>query len=167
MSTLNTLRDENAALLAQLKNQPNATKVVPASTLENYRLQVEDIKSQLAQAEKKTLRLKQIWGSKSLEFREAVCSILGWKLDFMPNGRVKATSILYPSLLNNGEEEENSIVFDGENGTMKVSGGPQSLFAGEIRGMIDFWVEGRKEIPCFLAACTLEFYERSTRAARM
>ena len=85
----------------------------------------------------------------------------------MPNGRVKATSILYPSLINNGEEEENSIVFDGENGTMKVSGGPQSVFAGEIKGLIEFWVEGRKEIPCFLAACTLEFYERTTSAARM
>ena len=48
---------------------------------------------------------------------------------------------------------------------MKVSGGPQSVFAGEIKGLIEFWVEGRKEVPCFLAACTLEFYERSTRAA--
>lgn len=163
MSTLRTLREENASLLAQLEGKPHATKVVPISTLENARLQLEDLKSQMAQNDKKALRLKQIWGSKSLEFREAVCSILGWKLDFMPNGRVKASSILYPSLMNDGEEEENSIVFDGENGTMKVSGGPQSIFAGEIKGLIEFWVEGRKEIPCFLAACTLEFYERTTR----
>ena len=70
------------------------------------------------------------------------------------------------TVLPDGEKEENSIVFDGENGTMKVSGGPRSVFAGEIRGLIEFWVEGRKEIPCFLAACTLEFYERSTRAAK-
>ena len=163
MSTLKTLRSENAALLSQLESKLPGTKVVPISTLESMRLQLQDSQSQIAQTEKKTLRLKQIWGSKSLEFREAVCSILGWKLDFMPNGRVKATSILYPSL----EEEENSIVFDGENGTMKVSGGPQSVFAGEIKGLIEFWVEGRKEIPCFLAACTLEFYERTTRARGM
>lgn len=168
MVTLRTLREENQALLEQLENRPVSTKVVPISTLENVRLQLDEAQSQIKQTEKKTLRLKQIWGSKSLEFREAVCSILGWKLDFMPNGRVKATSILYPTLLNSsGEEEENSIVFDGENGTMKVSGGPKSLFAGEIKGLIEFWVEGRKEIPCFLAACTLEFYDRTTRAARM
>lgn len=167
MSTLRTLREENQALLGQLEGRQPNTKVVPISTLENVRLQLEESKSQIAQNEKKTLRLKQIWGSKSLEFREAVCSILGWKLDFMSNGRVKAISILYPSLIHNGEEEENSIVFDGENGTMKVSGGPQSVFAGEIKGLIEFWVEGRKEIPCFLAACTLEFYERTTRAGRM
>lgn len=165
MSTLRTLREENLALLRQVEGKQPSTKVIPVSTLENMRQQLEESKSSIAQNEKKTLRLKQIWSSKSLEFREAVCSILGWKLDFMPNGRVKATSILWPSLINDGEEEENSIVFDGENGTMKVSGGPQSLFAKEIRSQIEFWVEGRKEIPCFLAALTLEFYDRTTRAA--
>jgi mitotic spindle assembly checkpoint protein MAD1 len=83
----------------------------------------------------------------------------------MPNGRVKATSILYPHHFGpDGEEEENSITFDGENGTMKVSGGPKSVFAGEIRQAVEFWVEGRNEIPCLLAALTLEFYERTTRA---
>ncbi|KAK5135737.1 hypothetical protein LTR08_004723 [Meristemomyces frigidus] len=168
MATLKTLRDENAALLGQLEGRLGGTKVVPISTLDNARLQNDELKSQIGQSEKKTMRLKQIWGSKSLEFREAVCSILGWRLDFMPNGRVKATSILYPNHFNqDGEEEENSIIFDGENGTMKVSGGPQSVFAGEIKGLIEFWVEGRKEIPCFLAACSLEFYERTTRAARV
>ncbi|CAK4003087.1 Spindle assembly checkpoint component mad1 [Lecanosticta acicola] len=167
MSTLRTLRDENAALLSQLQGTPHG-KVVPISTLENLRLQLQASHSQTTKLEKKELRLKQIWTSKSLEFREAVCSILGWKLDFLPNGRVKATSILYPTAYHdNGEEEANSIIFDGENGTMKVSGGPQSLFAGEIRHMIEFWVEGRKEIPCFLAACTLEFYERTTRAQNL
>ena len=167
MSTLGTLREENTALLTQLEGKSPSTKVVPISTLENMRLQLQEAQTQIAQTEKKTLRLKQIWGSKALEFREAVCSILGWKLDFMPNGRVKATSILYPSLVDeSGDEEENSIVFDGENGTMKVSGGPQSRFAGEIQGQIDFWVEGQKEIPCFMAACTLEFHDKTTKAAR-
>ncbi|KAK0247380.1 hypothetical protein B0A54_17404 [Friedmanniomyces endolithicus] len=167
MATLSTLRAENTALLAQLEGKPHGVKVVPISTLDSVRLQLTETQAQIAQHEKKTLRLKQIWGSKALEFREAVCSVLGWKLDFMPNGRVKATSILYPSTVGQDgeEEEENSIVFDGDNGTMKVSGGPQSVFAGEIKGLIEFWVEGRKEVPCFLAACTLEFYERSTRAA--
>ncbi|CAK1367409.1 unnamed protein product [Cercospora beticola] len=167
MSTINTLRDENASLLAQLEGQPNGTKVVPVSSLENIRLQLEDTKTQMKKMEKKDMRLRQIYSAKALEFREAVCSILGWKLDFMPNGRVKCTSILYPTQFCDGEEVENSIVFDGENGTMKVSGGPQSVFAGEIKEMIEFWVEGRKEIPCFLAALTLEFYDKTTRALKM
>lgn len=165
LSTLKTLREENAALLAQVEGNPSSGKVVPISSLTASRLSLDEVKATLQQTEKKSLRLKQIFQTKSLEFREAVASILGWKLDFMPNGRVKATSILYPSHIDSdGEEEENSITFDGENGTMKVSGGPNSVFAGEIRQAVEFWVEGRKEIPCFLAALTLEFYERTTRA---
>lgn len=58
----------------------------------------------------------------------------------MPNGRVRATSILYPKSFHDGEEVENSIEFDGEKGTMKVSGGPRSAFASEIRPQIEFWV---------------------------
>jgi mitotic spindle assembly checkpoint protein MAD1 len=51
-------------------------------------------------------------------------------------------------------------------GTMKVSGGPRSLFAKKIGDQIKFWVADRGEIPCLLAQLTLEFYEETTRAAR-
>ncbi len=168
ISTLETLRAENAALLAQLEGRNPPPPSVPTAVLEATRAENAQLKATVADREKKMLRLKQIWGAKALEFREAVASILGWKLDFMPNGRVRVSSMFYPGTDDDedGSGSSNSIVFDGENGTMKVSGGPQSVFAGEIRDLIAFWVEGRKEIPCFLAAMTLEFYERTTRAAR-
>lgn len=171
-STLTTLRTENAALLSQLETSwssaTSAHKVVPFSTLESLRQQMTALEAQLAQRDLKQKRLKEIWTSKFREFAEAVAATLGWKVVFMPNGRFKVTSILYPTLVNkDGEEDENSILFDGEQGTMKVSGGPKSAFANEIRPLIEFWVDGRKEVPCFLAACTLEFYEKTTRAASM
>ncbi|KAH6840349.1 hypothetical protein AA0117_g6176 [Alternaria alternata] len=156
LSTVRNLREANAQLLDQLENQKTPPSTVPLATLDAARDELEELKAQLASSSKKIVRLKQIWTAKSLEFREAVASILGWKLDFMPNGRVKVTSMFKPA----DEEGENSIVFDGENGTMKVSGGEQSEFAGEIRDQIVYWVEGRKEIPCFLSALTLEFWER-------
>ena len=31
---------------------------------------------------------------------------------------------------------------------------------GEIRGLIEFWVDGKGQVPCFLAAMTLEFWEK-------
>jgi mitotic spindle assembly checkpoint protein MAD1/[phosphatase 2A protein]-leucine-carboxy methyltransferase len=160
LSTVRTLRDANAQLLAQLEKSQPPPKTVPFSTFEAAQDEMEELRHSLASSEKKQTRLKQIWAAKSLEFREAVASILGWKLDFMPNGRVKVTSMFKPA----DDENENSIVFDGENGTMKVSGGEQSVFAGEIRDQIVYWVEGRKEIPCFLAALTLEFWERGPGA---
>ncbi|KAI9830839.1 MAG: hypothetical protein M1819_005364 [Sarea resinae] len=171
MSALIALRTENAALLAQLEGKsPSGTKVVPISTLENARMDLRDMEKTVADKEKRMMRLKQIWGAKSLEFREAVASVLGWKMDFMPNGRVRVTSMFYAGADADSDDDgsgENSIIFDGENGTMKISGGPNGAFALEIRNLIKFWVEERKEIPCFLAAMTLEFYEKTTRAARM
>lgn len=156
LSTVRNLREANAQLLAQLDNAQTPPQTVPLSTLDAVRDELEEAITRVASAEKKNTRLKQIFSAKSLEFREAVASILGWKLDFMPNGRVKVTSMFKPA----DDDNENSIVFDGENGTMKVSGGEQSVFAGEIRDQIVYWVEGRKEIPCFLSALTLEFWER-------
>lgn len=83
----------------------------------------------------------------------------------MFNGCVKVMFIFYLIFIVNGEEEENSIVFDGENGIMKVSGGLQSVFVGEIKSQIEFWVEGRKEIFCFLVVCMLEFYDKMIRVS--
>ncbi|GLA76146.1 coiled-coil domain-containing protein mad1 [Aspergillus tubingensis] len=183
LSTVRTLKAENQDLLAQLRGDHSGVKVVPVSTLESMKLEVQDMERVVADKEKRMRRLKEIWTAKSSEFREAVASLLGYKLDFLPNGRVRVTSMFHlsaayrhgdhdapsdsrgPGSMGNGEE--NSIIFDGENGTMKISGGPNSLFAMEIKHLIKFWVEERKDIPCFLAAMTLDFFDKTTRAARM
>jgi len=179
-STLSTLQSENETLLAQLEGRlPTLSAVdtvggqqqlVPRASLDAVKLQLDEKDETIASREKSLQRLRSIFRAKGLEFREAVFSLLGWRLDFEPNGRVKATSMFYPKLgkgkdsSGDGEadEEEGSsfILFDGEQGTMKVSGGPQSKFAKEIRGLIEFWVDGRGQVPCLLAAMTLEFYER-------
>ncbi|KKK13468.1 hypothetical protein ARAM_002307 [Aspergillus rambellii] len=183
LSTITTLKAENRDLLAQLRGNHAEVKVVPVTTLESMKLEIQDMERVVADKEKRMRRLKEIWTAKSSEFREAVASLLGYKLDFLPNGRVRVTSMFHlspayrhgdqdatpdsrgPGSMGNGEE--NSIIFDGENGTMKISGGPNSLFAMEIKHLIKFWVEERKDIPCFLAAMTLDFYDKTTRAARM
>lgn len=181
LSTLKALKAENQDLLSQLRGQHEDIKAVPVSALETMKLEIEDMQRTVAEKEKRMRRLKEIWTAKSSEFREAVASLLGYKLDFVPNGRVRVTSMFHLSSEyrhgdregagdgpgSMGDGEENSIVFDGENGTMKISGGPNSLFALEIKPLIKFWVEERKDIPCFLAAMTLDFYDKTTRAARM
>lgn len=183
LSTISTLKTENRALLAQLRGENMDVKAVPVSTVESLKLDIQDMERSVADKEKRMRRLKEIWTAKSSEFREAVASLLGYKLDFLPNGRVRVTSMFHlspayrhgdpdaaadssgPGSMGNGGE--NSIIFDGENGTMKISGGPNSLFAMEIKPLIKFWVEEKKDIPCFLAAMTLDFYDKTTRAARM
>ncbi|KAF2083750.1 MAD-domain-containing protein [Saccharata proteae CBS 121410] len=164
LSTVRTLRAENEALLQKVRggttNGGDEAAMVPLSSLDAKEDVIRELEHAAKEREKRIARLKQLWTAKSAEFREAVASILGWKLDFMPNGRVRVTSVYNPGKEGGEEAEGNSIVFDGERGTMKVSGGERSVFAQEIRGVIEEWVEGRKCVPGFLAALTCEFWGR-------
>ncbi|KAL9005694.1 MAG: hypothetical protein Q9188_001553 [Gyalolechia gomerana] len=169
------LRAENKALLAQFVPSTHAdssstpstpVQTVPVHTLNNARAELKALETVVAEKEKRMLRLKQIWSLKSLEFREAVASLLGWQMDFLPNGRFRLTSIFRPGGEESAEGGNTGLIFDGETGTMKIAGGPDSAFGREVRPLVRFWVEERKEVPGFLSACTLQFYDESTRAAR-
>ncbi|KAI1302925.1 spindle assembly checkpoint component Mad1 [Xylaria venustula] len=164
-ATLAALKLENQELLAQLSKEARRnpkTALIPASQLAAARREIEEAQRETASAQKTTRRLKEVWAAKSQEFKEAIFSTLGWTVTFIPNGKMRVESLYYPSRT---DEHENSIVFDGERGTMKVSGGPQSEFARRIADQIQFWVRDKGCIPGFLAALTLEFYEEHLRAA--
>ncbi|KAL8646679.1 MAG: hypothetical protein Q9210_005998, partial [Variospora velana] len=94
-SEIDSLRAENKALLAQFvpSTHPDSSspptdpiQTVPVHSLNNARAELRALETALADKEKRMLRLKQIWSLKSLEFREAVASLLGWRMDFLPNG---------------------------------------------------------------------------------
>ncbi|KAL7928284.1 MAD domain-containing protein [Trichoderma chlorosporum] len=163
-ATLEALQKENKELLATLRSkQANpAIPLVPTSVLSAMEREIAAAKAETASAQKSARRLKEVWGSKSQEFKEAIFSTLGWTVTFIPNGKMRVESTFYPS---QSDEHENSIVFDGERGTMKVGGGPKSAFARKIGDHIGFWVREKGCIPGFLAALTLEFYEEHARNA--
>ncbi|GAO15646.1 hypothetical protein UVI_02019340 [Ustilaginoidea virens] len=161
-STLEALKKENSDLLAQLrsKHANSAVPVIPTSVLGAMEREIAAAKAETASAQKSARRLKEVWGSKSQEFKEAIFSTLGWTVTFIPNGKMRVESTFFPSQT---DEHENSIVFDGERGTMKVGGGPKSPFARRIGDQIGFWVREKGCIPGFLAALTLEFYEEHSK----
>lgn len=162
-STLAALKLENAELLAHIQRQPTLFATVPASQLAAAQREIAAAQAETASSQKSARRLKEVWAAKSAEFKEAIFSTLGWTVTFIPNGKMRVESVYHPSQT---DEHENSIVFDGEKGTMKVGGGPRSAFAQRIGDNVKFWVRERGCVPCFLAALTLEFYEEHTRAAR-
>lgn len=159
-STLDALQKENKELLATLKSRngkaPPGIAFIPTSVLGSMEREIAAAKAETASAQKSARRLKEVWGSKSQEFKEAIFSTLGWTVTFIPNGKMRVESTFYPSRT---DEHEHSIVFDGERGTMKIGGGPKSPFARRISDQIGFWVREKGCIPGFLAALTLEFYE--------
>jgi mitotic spindle assembly checkpoint protein MAD1 len=162
-STLDALQKENNDLLATLRDKAARSSIpmIPTSVLGAMEREIAAAKAETASAQKSARRLKEVWGSKSQEFKEAIFSTLGWTVTFIPNGKMRVESTFYPSQT---DEHENSIVFDGERGTMKVGGGPRSAFAKRIGDQIGFWVREKGCIPGFLAALTLEFYEEHAKS---
>ncbi|KEF61039.1 mitotic spindle assembly checkpoint protein MAD1 [Exophiala aquamarina CBS 119918] len=165
MSTIRTLKEENAGLLAQLRGEDlQGVKVVPASTVDALKLDLKDMEMVVTDKEKRMRRQREIWTQKAGEFRDVIASVLGYKVNFLPNGKAKVSSMYYGQNHeaddDSDEEDGNYIVFDGDNGTMKISGGPDGAFGADIKDLVNFWVKEKKQIPCFLAAMTLEFYEK-------
>ena len=50
---------------------------------------------------------------------------------------------------------------------MKISGGAQSAFAQKIENQTQFWARERGNIPCFLAALTMEFADEANKDATL
>lgn len=168
LTTLTTLKQENRDLLAKLEERYNNTSTstnnngntphVPPSTLTALRLEIQDLQTSVAEKEKRMLRLKQIWAAKSLEFREAVFSLLGWRMDFRPGGKFALSLQTGNHTSEDGDGDgvvEETLIFDGENGTMKVAGGMDSGFAREVRPLTREWVEGKRYIPGLMASVLL------------
>lgn len=159
MSTLRTLKAENENLLAQLRGEDlHGVKVVPVSTVDALQLDLKEMEKVVAEKEKRMMRQRTIWQDKAAEFRDVIASVLGWKINFLPNGKAKVSSMFHGQE-DVDEDDQQYIIFDGENGTMKISGGTNGPFAKEINQQVDFWVKEKKEIPCFLAALTIQFHD--------
>ncbi|RKP12806.1 spindle assembly checkpoint component Mad1 [Piptocephalis cylindrospora] len=145
---LRALQKENMALLAQIKTMGSTTSadshlldenrmgdeegdegeserqseeardLVPRESLLNLQSQLERAEEEGRMEGKKLLRLRQVFRNKAIEYREAVYSLLGYKLDFLPNGRVRLTSAYASS-------SEQCFDFEsgaGDEGTMELVG---------------------------------------------
>ncbi|CAK9839820.1 mitotic spindle checkpoint protein Mad1 [Schizosaccharomyces pombe] len=146
---LEMLNAENSALKALLEDKK--VDCLPIQSFKIAERKALDLKKEVAEREKRIQRLKEIFSVKSLEFREAVFSLFGYKLDFMPNGSVRVTSTY-------SREDNTAFIFDGESSTMKLVGNPSGP---EFERLIRFWCDERKTIPGMLAALTLELLDKN------
>lgn len=161
--TLNALKEENRLLLEKLKNgggnassSDSAQTGLPQQTMLNLSKEKETLERQLSDKDKRMLRLKNIFSDKAVEFREAIYSLLGYKVQFLPNGRVRLNSAYHTP------PDGGGILFqsnDNDQGTMKVEDG--SLEG--IEDLLKFWVNERESIPCFMANLCLELWDASKR----
>jgi mitotic spindle assembly checkpoint protein MAD1 len=181
MKRLKELEESGARVEGKEGDQGEAEReLVPRESWELVTKEKTELEEVVRQKEKRLLRLqqvcslylfrrvlfnyasfffrKQIFRSKSAEFREAIASILGLKLAFYDNGQVRVTSIydlnaafvFQPT--SNAEGVKMQLVAQGE-------GGPQDL-----PNLMQYWIENEQCIPGFLASVTLECYDKSKRS---
>ncbi|MCJ1461768.1 coiled-coil domain-containing protein mad1 [Pseudocyphellaria aurata] len=171
LSTLTTLREENKALLARLEGSASPVQSVPLASLASARQEIQALEAVVRDKDKSMLRHMEAWSKTGHSLRLAVASLLGWQMDPTPGGKYRLTSIFTSTNPDDGSDDEGGgsgddtekdhLMFDGEGGKMTISGGAGGAFAHDIGGLVSEWVDERRSIPAFMAALTLDFYERT------
>ncbi|GLB43068.1 putative mitotic checkpoint protein [Lyophyllum shimeji] len=175
-AAMERLRSENEALMKRLREveavapgpregqamEEGREELVPRASWELVNREKMELEEVVKQKEKRLLRLKQVYNAKGAEFRDAIASILGVKLVFVPNGQVRVTSVydlcasfVFQPAPQNGQQMRMQLVAQGD-------GGPQDL-----PEMMRFWIEKEQCLPGFMASVTLECYENAKREGRV
>ncbi|EJD00651.1 uncharacterized protein FOMMEDRAFT_148326 [Fomitiporia mediterranea MF3/22] len=161
------------------------TQFVPRASYDSLKHETSSLSSLLAQKEKRLLRLQQVYSSKSIEFREAIESIMGVKLAFYPNGQVRVTSVYdlsaafvfspaKPDSTTNNEKEDGKDKDGKDKGKRegdektKLGARMQLIALGdhvpeELEGLMNMWIRDEMCIPCFMSSVTLECYDKWKR----
>ncbi|ODN79409.1 hypothetical protein L202_03401 [Cryptococcus amylolentus CBS 6039] len=162
---LTALRQENNELLERLAELDGILSqqgmsgdvkegMVPRSSYERLNKDQED----MGRAhEKRLTRLKEVFAAKTLEFLEAVFSVLGWRIKFEESGSdIRLTSMYAPKGKSGLTIKMTSR--EGHFGSMKMSG----MMARSLEEARHFWVVERQSVPGFLAQVTIEMFEKTT-----
>ncbi|PKK76103.1 MAD-domain-containing protein [Rhizophagus irregularis] len=133
-------------------SEKETIRVFPIQSYLNLEEENKQLIDQVADKEKRMTRLKEVWKAKAQEYREAVYSLLGYKVEFLENGRVRLTSMY-------SEQDDHSLVFtsDEDNlGTMQLVDGGNTEYIKSLDNLIKYWVVERGSIPCFLSSLTMD-----------
>lgn len=150
---LELLKKENQDLLQELETgKEGPMDRIPRSIYESLSFDLKERDDDLVKAGKKFIRLKEMFTKKSQEFIDVVNSLLGFKLEFQQEGRVKIFPCFKP---------ERYLIADLNHNTLKSN--LNSDFQ-DWDALLHLWVEKRGQIPCFLAALTLKLWEMSSNS---
>ena len=145
---LDLLRKANADLLEKQLNASPSIESVPISVYNSMNFDLQRQEEEIFKANKRLLRLKEVFNKKSLEFIDVVNSILGFKLEFRPDAKVKIYSCFKP---------DKFLLVDLAKNTLE-----SNLKLDNWDELLGLWIEGRGQIPCFLATITLQLWQAST-----
>ncbi|SCU81053.1 LAFA_0C02520g1_1 [Lachancea sp. 'fantastica'] len=120
---------------------------VPRSLYERLKFDVSQLEDEIFKLNKKITRLREVFNRKSLEFIDAVNSLLGFKLEFRSDGKIKMIPCYMP---------DKFLVADLTNDSMK------SNLQQEIEGwdaLLQDLVFEKGQMPAFFATITMKLWE--------
>lgn len=103
--------------------------------------------------------MHQVFTAKTEEFRQTVSNILGYTLFFQPT-KIRLTSTYNLAAAITFQLNPSSS----SNATMKLLGagnGEDEGLTPRLNELIQYWIVERESVPCFMAALTLECFQRS------
>ncbi|GJJ14107.1 hypothetical protein Clacol_008364 [Clathrus columnatus] len=153
----------------EMTNVPFSANIVPRESWEVEHAEKLALEEAIRQKDKRLTRLQEIFRSKAQEFRDAISSILGFKLHFSSNGQVRLTSqydvgtsfVFQPSPSSSTTPQQQQ---DGQVNMQLVGAGESSL--DDLPRTVDFWIEKRGSIPALMATVTLECFDKVWRNRR-
>ncbi|KAJ3176052.1 coiled-coil domain-containing protein mad1 [Geranomyces variabilis] len=170
-ATLDALQAENAQLRAQCANAPTPAtsgggdRAVPVESLRVVELECSKLKQEIQDTKKRNDRLQQVYQTQVQEYREAVYSLLGYKLVIESDGRVRLTSCFaddpryrYQPGGGTGTSVP-AVVFDSAGGTVTLAGGSGGQVEAAVRNALRQYLDARGCAAAFLAKVTLVLFE--------
>ncbi|KAJ3128773.1 coiled-coil domain-containing protein mad1 [Nowakowskiella sp. JEL0407] len=169
--SLDLLRKENKSLRNRLetleislnktsmrageKGLENVSGMLPIESFKVLELECAGLKKELAAKDKRLVRLKEVYATKASEYREAVFSVLGFRLDFDQNARVRIKS-MYSSPV-----DPTFLFASGpdDSGSMEMIGGTEERRSLIQENLIDLYVKQKGSVPACMAAFTLGLFQ--------
>lgn len=152
-SHLKLLKDENEALLKQISNG-NITILdssIPRAVYDARIIDIQAKEHEIFKINKKSLRLKEMFNRKSLEFISVIDSIMGFKIEFQHDKKVKLYSCFKP---------DKYLAIDLAQNTLKSN---LNTVIHDWDSLLSHWVKEQGQIPCFLAQVTLLLHDISSQ----
>ncbi|KAG0336013.1 coiled-coil domain-containing protein mad1 [Podila humilis] len=127
--------------------------LIPATSFKRLQDDYKRLQEELNSTKKLSKRMDEIWETKSDEYLEAVEALLGYRFNFLEDGRVEVVSVYDVA------SEQWSFVFNsGENdeGTMQLVGTGSNRYMNSHREEAKRLLEEVGSIPAFLSQATLD-----------
>ncbi|GFR74401.1 mitotic spindle assembly checkpoint protein MAD1-like [Elysia marginata] len=144
----NQILEENGGIVEGLTMQveENLLQLSPSK-------EIESLKSQLASAEKRNQRLKEVFSKTSKEFREVCYELTGYRFDIPCPNQYRLTSMY-------AERQKDHLLFQQTSqGEIQLL---QTDFSMTFQDSMEKYLNKYKSLPLFLSHITMELFDRQT-----